>query len=258
MNFINLPPIRKLIKPDPGHMLFDCDQSGADAQVVAWEAGDKALQEAFKAGMDIHNFNGATIFGSAYNPKLIRHKLTWRDEMKRSVHGTNYLSGVPNLAKTLAWPSYEVLAFQQRWFAEHPGIKDWHRRVEYSIQKDRKVTNSFGYHIIYFDRPENILPKAVAWIPQSTVANITEQAIINLEDNLPWCDFLFQVHDSVIFQLPFHRVTISNLETIKRHLEVPAPYKPEPLIIPWGLKMSETSWGDLGPKLNWSTLQPKE
>ena len=254
---VTLPPIRKLILPDPGYMLFDCDQSGADAQVVAWEAQDKSLMEAFKAGLDIHNFNGETIFGSTYKPDLVRRKLTWRDEMKRGVHGTNYLSGVPGLATALGWRTSEVLVFQQMWWHSHPGIKEWHRRVEFDIQKSRKVTNSFGYHIVYFDRPSNILPKAVAWIPQSTVANITEKAAIQLNKHLPWCEVMFQVHDSVVFQIPYHRVTISNMLKVKSCLEVPAPYKPEPLVIPWGLKNSKTSWGDLGPKLDWNTLEPK-
>ena len=39
-----MPNIRKLYVPDPGYEIFDIDFSGADAQVVAWEADDKPLK----------------------------------------------------------------------------------------------------------------------------------------------------------------------------------------------------------------------
>lgn len=255
LDHVKLPAVRRLILPDPGHVLFDCDLSGADAQVVAWEANDEPLKTAFRTGLDIHNFNGTTIWGAQYSPNLVRRKLTWRDECKRSVHGTNYLSGVQNLSRTLGWNLTEVDQFQFRWFTAHPGIRDWHKRVDYDLQRSRRVVNRFGYRIIYFDRPANALPKAVAWGPQSTVAIVCSRGAVRVHRNIPWCNILLQVHDSVLFQLPHHRITISSLECIRRHLDVPVPY-PDPLLIPWGLKMSKTNWHELGPKLDWSTLEP--
>ena len=122
--YVNLPPIRKLVQPDPNHLLLDCDLAGADAQVVAWEANDTKLKDAFRSGLDIHNFNGQTMFGEAYDPKLVRRKLTWRDEMKRGVHGTTYLSSARGLAHVLGWKIAEVDMFQRKWFLEHPGIEE--------------------------------------------------------------------------------------------------------------------------------------
>ena len=40
MEKIKLPNVRKMFVPDLGYVVFDCDLAGADAQVVAWEAGD--------------------------------------------------------------------------------------------------------------------------------------------------------------------------------------------------------------------------
>ena len=48
---IILPNIRKFIVPDPGYLIVDADLSGADAQVVAWEADDADLKEAFRDGV---------------------------------------------------------------------------------------------------------------------------------------------------------------------------------------------------------------
>lgn len=247
------PPIRRLIRPDRGYVLCDCDLSGADAQVVAWEANSKELKDAFKNGLDVHNFNGNRLWGTSYDPKRVRRKLTWRDECKRGVHGTNYLSGVRNLASVLGWTVNEVEQFQRAWFSLNPGILSWHRRTEDSISRTRSVRNQFGLSITYFDRPDNILPKAIAWIPQSTVAVSCSRGAVQLDDGLPWLDILLQVHDSVVFQLPFHRATPSNFAAIKRHLEVAVPYPNDPLIIPWGLAMSDRNWQDVQKK-KWSEV----
>lgn len=251
--YVELPPVRKLFKPDPGHMLIDCDLSGADAQVVAWEANQPELKDAFRNGLDVHNFNGQRLWGGAYSPSLVRRKLTWRDECKRGIHGTNYLSGVRNLAHTLGWKINEVELFQRAWFNLNPGIREWHRRVEHDIQSKRTVGNKLGLSITYFDRPDNVLPKAVAWIPQSTVALVCSRGAIGIHEELPWLDVLLQVHDSVVFQIPFHRMVASSFSAIRRHLQVSVPYPNDPLVIPWGLAISDKNWAEV-KKQKWEDV----
>ncbi len=245
------PAIRRLVLPDPGYILLDCDLSGADAQVVAWEANQPELKDAFRHGLDVHNFNGQRIW-TDYDPKRIRRKLTWRDECKRGVHGTNYLSSVRGLAAVLGWSLAEVERFQRTWFSLNPGILDWHRRVEDSISRTRNVRNQFGLSITYFDRPDNILPKAIAWIPQSTVATVCSRGAVQLDAGLPWAQILLQVHDSVVLQIPSHRATPSSFSAIRRHLEVECPYA-DPLTIPWSLAISERSWAEV-KKTKWEEV----
>lgn len=252
MEYFVEPPIRRLLLPDKGHVIIDCDLSGADAQVVAWEANQPELKDAFRKGLDVHNFNGERLWGKSYEPKRVRRKLTWRDECKRGVHGTNYLSGVRNLSNVLGWSMAEVTQFQTAWFQLNPGILDWHRRIEHSISKTRRVQNRFGLSITYFDRPDNILPKAVAWIPQSTVAISCSRGAVQLCDAAPWAEILLQVHDSVVFQIPFHRVGPSSFHIIRSALEVRVPYE-DSLVIPWGLALSERSWADV-QKHKWEEI----
>ena len=252
-DFIKLPTIRRLLQPDPGHLLCDCDLSGADAQVVAWDANEKSMMSAFRQGLDIHNFNGKRLWGDSYEPKLVRRKLTWRDECKRGVHGTTYLSSARGLARTLGWRLQEVELFQSAWFRLCPSYRAWQERVHLDLSRHGKVRNMFGYDITYFDRPANILPKALAWIPQSTVAIVSEDGAVQLDKGLPWVEVLLQVHDSVLFQVPYHRVSPSSFEAIKRHLEVVVPY-PDPLLIPWGLKASTKNWQELQDQ-SWSDVR---
>lgn len=249
----DLPNVRRLFKPDPGCLLCDVDLSGADAQVVAWEANDSDLKQAFRAGLDIHDHNGRSLWGPNYNRDLKPRKYTMRDELKRAVHGTNYGSGIKTMATTLGWSWPQVREFQAAWFRLHPGIKEWHRRVERDLQTRRQVRNPFGYRIVYFDRPDNLLPKGLAWGPQSTVAVVCGRAGTRLRRELPWAQLLLQVHDSLIFQLPFHRVSASSFESIRSTISIEIPY-PDPLIIPWGLAVSTANWGDV-KKTKWENVE---
>jgi DNA polymerase I len=249
-----LPNIRKLFLPDKGQVICDVDLQGADAQVVAWEAADQDLKKAFADGIDIHNHNGRAMYGDLYDPKKPgKIKPTVRDELKSGVHGTNYGASARTLAITFGWTIREAEAFQDRWFRLHPGIKEQHRRVEHDVQLTRTVYNKFGNRIIYFDRPANLLPKALAWIPQSTVAGITGRAGLALRHSFPWLTLLLQVHDSLIFQVPTHRFTKASFSEIQHALSIPVPY-PDPLIIPWGLAASWSNWGEVR-KYKWEELQ---
>lgn len=231
-------------------MICDCDLSGADAQVVAWEADDADLKSAFKAGLNVHNHNGTAMWGDLYDPKKILRHHTMRDELKRAVHGTNYGATPRTLAVTLGWTIQFATAFQSRWLNDlHPAIRDWHTRINYELSTKRTVTNRFGYRIVYFDRPENCFTQALAWGPQSTVGLVCARGAVQLSKNVPWAEVLLQVHDSVVFQIPFEKVTPSGLDEIKKALSVVVPYD-DPLTIPWELALSEKSWGDV-EKRSW-------
>ncbi len=249
---IKLPNIRRLFLPDPGHVICDVDLSGADAQVVAWEANDTDLKNAFRSGLDIHDHNGRSVWGNTYRRDHVQRKYTMRDELKRAVHGTNYAGGTRTIGSVLGWTQNEVRSFQDAWFKLHPGIKEWHRRTERDLQTKRQVSNAFGYRIHYFDRPDNLLPKGLAWIPQSTVAGVCARAGVALCTQVPWADLLLQVHDSLVFQIPVSKVNAASLSQLRAAITIPVPY-PDPLTIPWGLALSERSWGDV-QKRKWEDV----
>ena len=250
MSTIQLPNIRRLFVPDPGYVICDCDLSGADAQVVAWEAEDDDLKSAFRNGLNVHNHNGEAVWGTAYSPDKKVRKYTMRDELKRAVHGTNYGVTARSLAITLSWTTAQADDFQRRWFHIHPGIRNWQKRIEHDLMVRRQTSNRFGYRIVWFDRPESCFNKALAWGPQSTVGLVCARGGVNIHNNIPWLDVLLQVHDSLVFQIPFHRMSPSGLDEIRRNLFVEVPY-PDPLVIPWGLAISEKNWGDVA-KVKWN------
>lgn len=270
---IELPNIRKFFIPDPGHEIADADLSGADAQVVAWEAEDEDLKNAFRKGLKLHIKNARDVFPEKTRG-LSDDALKAQDHpgglyyaCKRGVHGTNYGGKARTISAACGWTIHETELFQRRWFSIHPGIKAWHTRTERLLQGiqcwrcwslrcekgrcldcntrvGRTVGNKFGYRRVYFDRIESVLPEALAWVPQSTVAVVTEQGMCNVDENLPWVELLLQVHDSTVFQYPIPRR--KDLGEVLNQLTVPVPYD-DPLVIPWGLATSRKSWGDVQP-----------
>ena len=223
------PNIRRLFIPDPGYTIADADLDRADLQVVVWEADDAELKALLRSGVDIHSENAKTLGIS-------------RALAKSWVHGTNYGGGPRTMAVNCGITVHQAELMQRRWFQAHPGIKSWHDRTLHQLQTTRCVYNRFGFRRFYFDRVEGLLPEALAWIPQSTVAHVIDEALFNIALNIPEVQVLLQVHDSLVFQFPTHR-RAELLPRIREQCQIPIPY-PEPLIIPVGLKTSQTSWGD--------------
>lgn len=244
-----LPNIRRLFIPDPGHIILDCDLSGADAQVVAWEAEDEDLKDAFRKGLKLHKKNAADMWGEKFT-KLTEGTHEYDrlyDEIKKGVHAANYLVSARTLAITLGWTIREAETFLDRWFSLHPGIRNWHDRTARSLETSRSVTNRFGFRIFYFDRIDNVLSEAVAWLPQSTIAHTCFRGALQVRDHLPWVRILIQVHDSLVMQIP--RKRLSDILLVQQHLLNTIPY-PDPLTIQWGLALSPKSWGDI-QKFSW-------
>lgn len=225
---LRLPNARRLFKPDPGYTFFDIDLDRADLQVVVWESGDTELKAALRAGEDIHQLNADAIGIDRYQAKV------W-------VHGTNYGAQPPTMARTLGIPKNVAEDYQRKWFALHPGIKDWHDRIQDQLDATATVMNRFGFKYTWFDRPQNLLPEALAWIPQSTVAIVINKIWMNIWSALPEVQVLLQVHDSIAGQYPTH-LDKELRPKIHEQCQITVPYD-DPLVIPVGIKTSDESWG---------------
>lgn len=225
-NDLVLPNIRKLFIPDPGYTFFDMDLDRADLQVVVWEADDAELKQMLKEGVDIHEEN-AKVLGIT------------RQLAKSWVHGTNYGGSPRTMASNCSLTINQAEKMQTRWFQAHPGIQRWHIRTQGYLHSRRYVENKFGFRRFYFDRIDALLPEALAWIPQSTVAITINKIWQNLYKSLPDVQVLMQVHDSLAGQVPMGY----DMKKIKEQCNIEIPYE-DSLIIPVGIKVSNTSWGD--------------
>ena len=251
---VKMPNIRGTFIPDPGKTIFDIDLDRADLQVVVWEADDADLKRQLRLGVDLHIMNGILLAGKEPppedelidgHPNYPEHKGRYKKERqlaKNFVHGTNYGGKEKTMAAVCGITVKDCARLQARWFALHPGIKKWHERTEHSLQTRRCVVNAFGYRRYYFDRVDTILPEALAWTPQSTVANVTARMQHNIERANIGVDLLIQVHDSLVGQYNT-RDERTILPKLHAACLVAIPY-PDVLTIPVGIKTSTKSWGD--------------
>lgn len=224
-----LPNVRKLFIPDPRFTFFDMDLDRADLQVVVWEADDAGLKQVLREGIDVHSEN-AKVLGIS------------RQLAKSWVHGTNYGGGPRTMAMACGITVHQAEKMRERWYQAHPGIKQWHDRVEVQLKTKRFVENRLGYRRIYFDRVEGLLPEALAWIPQSTVACVINRAMLNIYNNAKEIQVLLQVHDSLAGQFPTH-LKEQCIRKLKEEARITIPYS-DPLVIPVGVKVSDQSWGE--------------
>lgn len=258
MNFLAhqpLPNIRKFFVPDPGYTICDTDLDRADLQVVVWEADDDELKHALRIGVDLHLLNGLSLENhpipdiqelveSHPNYPELRAKFAkYRQLAKAFIHGTNYGGSARTMAIAAGTTVHQAELLQARWFAAHPGIKKWHERTQHSLNTTRTVFNRFGYRRVYFDRVDGLLPEALAWVPQSTVALYINKIWDKVVTEEPRIEILMQVHDSLVWQTPTPLFESAKARFRDLAKTIIIPYD-DPLIIPVGFKSSTMSWGD--------------
>jgi DNA polymerase I-like protein with 3'-5' exonuclease and polymerase domains len=230
---------------------FEIDLNRADLQVVVWEAEDEELKKVLASGVDLHLYNMRDIYNIDLpddeimedHPRCREHKEKYyakRHFTKEGVHAINYYCQERTLAATLNCSIHEAGKFKRNWFAAHPGIPRWHTRVEKDLSTKHQVSNKFGYVWRVFSRTDGILPEALAWIPQSTVARVINEAWVRIEQTRA-AEIQLQIHDSLAGQFPT-REKEARVAKILELTKVVVPYD-DPLIIPASIRTSEKSWG---------------
>ena len=249
-----IPNLRAMFGPDPGYTFFDADLDRADLQVVVWEANDEMLKMALRMGADIHLLNAYVLVGKEPPPleELVethpRYKdlrgpyKTQREFAKVFCHATNYGGSPKTIAGHTGRTIAEVDRAQRIWFGAHPGILQWHKRVDEQIRRYHYIANPFGYRWYIFDRLDNAFTEALAWVPQSTVGCVINRVWMQWHKHLPQVQTLVQVHDSLSGQMPTNQVSVLKPRMLELG-RIVVPYE-DPLVIPLGMGTSEVSWGD--------------
>jgi len=236
---LELPNIRKLFLPDPGHTFFDIDLSSADLRIVVWDADEKEMKAMLAEGLDPYT----EVAKEFYHDPSITKKDPRRQKFKSFCHGTHYLGSARGLAQRLGLTIHEAEKTQAWYFQRFPRIKTYQDSIKNDLNKRRFIENIFGYRYYVFDRiDDNAYRAAAAWKPQSTVACLINRGYYNIYKNLREVQVLLQVHDSVAGQFPSHLGDWAKRRIVEE-CSIPLPYA-DPLIVPVGIATSSTSWGD--------------
>jgi DNA polymerase-1 len=236
---LELPNIRTLFIPDPGHEYFDIDLSAADLRIVVWESDCQEMKAMLRAGLDPYT----EIAKEFYHDPGITKKDPRRQTFKSFAHGTNYLGTAKGLAERLGLSVKEAESTQKWYFGKFPEIRKWQDGIKNQVLTRRMVKNVFGYRLYIFERIEGTkMNEVVAWIPQSTVGCLINRIYMKIYQNLKEVQVQLQVHDSLAGQYPIDKAEWCR-RRILEEAQIELPY-PDPMIIPVGIKVSQKSWGD--------------
>lgn len=237
---IFLPNIRKLFLFDEGMTGFDLDGDSADLRIVTGESGCRQMQAYFSAGAKPY----VEIAKEFYRDPTITKSHPSYKRMKALCHGTNYGGESAGLAGRVGLPVHDVDRIQSWYFGMCPEIKRWQDDIRSQCDNRGYIENPFGYRLWRWDRTSRKLHNEfLAWIPQSSVGILINKALLQIDQTLPWCQLLLQVHDSLTGQYPSHMGDEAKRQILSA-AEVEIPCKSGTIIVPMGLKTSTKSWGD--------------
>jgi DNA polymerase-1 len=239
-NLQNIPAgaIRSLFIADDGCTFINADLSQAEARVVAYLAGESRLIDVFTKGGDIHRKNAANIFG-------IREEEVSDDKRqlaKRVVHASNYGMGPITFARTAGVTAAEARRLLNQYFATYPGLVNWHLAIKQQLRAKRYLVTPFGRKRVFYALYEEAMFKeGLAYIPQSTVADIVGQAMVCLHSK--GVQLLLQVHDSILVQCPDEEVE-QTVKVVRECMTRPLTVNGRTLTIPCDVKVGK-NWEEM-------------
>ena len=201
--------IRAAFVADEGHVLLSADYSQVELRLMAHLSGDRALQDAFREGDDIHRRTAALVFGldeGAVTPGQ-------RNQAKAINFGIIYGMGAQRLARQTGLTHREAQAFIERYFRVFAGVKAWLDRQREEVTRLGYVTTLAGRR----RRIENLdsadprlvagaLNMAVNTPLQGSAADLIKIAMVRLHEQLDRrglaSRLILQVHDELVLEVP--------------------------------------------------------
>jgi uracil-DNA glycosylase family 4 len=263
---------RFVIIADPGYTFGGVDYERAESLCVAHLTNDPIMLEHHEPGADAHTLL-ATLFFERDFDDITKDQ---RFIMKQTRHAGNYMEGPITFMRSVNKEAHktgvsvstkEAKEFIEWYRTIHHGLRPWWGAIKDQLYKEKELTTMLGRSRTFYDRPDSVLPKAVAFIPQGTVGDLMNLGLLNLSgivtpqakrllpyweeipsigEELRRLDFqlLNQVHDSVGFQFPPKNET-RVLELIHKCLHIPLqnPHTFETFYIGQEVKLGK-SWGD--------------
>ena len=214
--------LRRIFVAPVGKKFAYIDLEQAESRVTAYVAGDEAYIKACESA-DLHvsvakliwpNLGWShTIKGLNTDPdkfdKALAEESFWRhwsrrDMSKRGGHLTNYLGGAQSNAKALN-VSLEVMKhFQRTYLGEFKGLPRMHTDIAREITTSRptQIITPLGRKRLFFGRTyaDDILRKAVAYRPQSSIGDILNVGMWRIWKHLREAELLTQLYDAVLIQ----------------------------------------------------------
>lgn len=252
-NMQNLPyDIREFLEADAGYVCFQMDLGQAENRMVAYVAGEENMIEAFESGKDIHRRTAGLIFGKPedeisdedFSSTIGDGTKSERFWGKKANHGLNYDFGYKSFALMYEIPEADAKFIVDRYHMAYPGIRRYHRWVKEQLNKDRTLTNIFGWKRLFLDRwDDKLFKEAYSFIPQSSIGCLMNyHGVMRLYYDCPYkeVEILNQIHDAIWFQVPIKvgwKQVARIILWIKANLEQPISWRVREFSIPVDTEM---------------------
>jgi DNA polymerase I-like protein with 3'-5' exonuclease and polymerase domains len=249
-------------------LLLEADLSQAEARAVAYYCGDEGMKNLFKQKIDIHIDRATMILDveeKHYEYKELKALYQSGSSLAKQyrqgakavgVHATNYDVGPRTVVNSLRHHGIFLNTRQEKTLranthSRFPGIRLYQYGVQQALKSSRILKTAKGMKRYFFSKlDDNTFRRAYAFLPQCTVAEITNEAIVKMEPKILALDgfVLLQVHDSVLIEVP-ERNLQEAYEIVVSSMTQPIEVYPFygdadlmtiPVDVKWG-----THWGEL-------------
>lgn len=214
VNLQTVPPgWKSCFVADQGMLLWNADYSQIEARLVSYLAEDRRSIEIFETGGDIHRENAAVIFRKTPDQVNKRER-----DIGKTVHALNYGVGVDTLVDSVNKRALETGVWLDRTMGRYvretylnnfDQVVRWQEATWETVQKTRTLVNPFGRRRIFLGPTQGVgaehtKKEALAFVPQSTVPDLMNEALIELRESPPCAGFevLLNIHDALFGQGP--------------------------------------------------------
>jgi DNA polymerase-1 len=241
--------IKGAFRPREGFYFASADYKQIEYRIIAGEAGEESLIEAFRRGEDVHLRTASLMF----NLPIEEVDEKQRAIAKQAGFALIYGMSAHGLARRLKVKPEEAKALLESYFKSIPKIKKWIDNVKKEVRRTGYVTTRFGRRRNIpevFSKVRSIkafgFRSAVNHIAQATCADILKMAMVRLEKALRFYDVhpLVSIHDQIIFEVNKVLNQEEVVQAIKKAMEIEIEGYPP---IDVGITIGE-SWRDLNDK----------
>jgi DNA polymerase-1 len=240
--------VRHAFVAAPGHMLLAADYSQVELRVVAHMADDKTMQDAFKAGQDIHATTAAATMGVDLHDVSAEQ----RRNAKAVNFGLIYGMSAFGLTRTTDLTLAEAEDFIKAYFERFPGVKQYIQETPRLAEEQGFVETLLGrrrYFPALKDGGNAIIRsrmqrESINSPIQGTAADIMKLAMLRVAAALPKAGLrgrmLLQVHDELVLECPEEELEMTAKLVVD---EMSSAYK---LKVPLQTDVSAGKhWGDM-------------
>lgn len=201
--------MRKFFRAKDGCVLLDADYSQIELRLMAHLSGDKAMQEAFISGADIHTATAAKIFDM---PELFVTP-EMRSSAKAINFGILYGMGAFSLSRDIHVSVAKAKQYIEDYLGSYPKVSGFLDGVVKQAEQTGYVCTMQGRRryvpeIQAKNRMVQAAGKRIAMNTpvQGTAADLIKLAMVNvsrrLKEEVPSARLLLQVHDELIVEVP--------------------------------------------------------